>query len=118
MSEAIPVTQETRWLLDADKDTEQSVVILKGDSKAEIIAKLGTPGRTYPVKNNPRATMLHYSRTVVGPMRHRQMRTKTGSMTVRDNVLYTDSIDIYLEDDLVIAVEIDRRIETPLARPM
>ena len=117
LSEAIPVTQETRWSLAADKESEQSVVIMKGDSKAEILSKLGTPKKIYPVKNNPKAMVFHYARTVVGPMRHRQLRTKTGTMTIRDNINYIDSVDVYFENELVIAVEIDRNVEVPLARP-
>jgi len=109
--EILPVSDQAWWRFDADMTSRQSATISKGQTRAEVVAELGEPRSARRFTEHSNIEVLTYVRNVSGPLRIKQVSTRSQIMTVRAPVYYLDTIQVYLDGGLVAVVAFKRETD-------
>ncbi len=107
--EAAKKPAPTEWMLDADMDSNPSVLLKLGETKQQVVAELGKPKRIKKSKKVPDNETLYYRRSVLGPLKQSTVRGSPG-MIIRNRIIYVDEVEVVLEKDIVTAVDVTRRL--------
>lgn len=101
----------SEWLLEADRESQLTVLLRKGNTREQVVEALGSPRKKEKYREDHEVEILHFRRTIVGPIVQRTIKAGGGYVRITEDTLYQDNIEVFFKNGILTNVYVTRELE-------